>query len=106
MALLHNVYFWLKPEVSADQRAAFEQELRRLLTLDYLLDGFVGAPAPTEERPVADHSFDYTLSLTFKSQADHDFYQNECPDHRRFVEAGGPLFARVLVYDSAPLAER
>ncbi|HVZ99691.1 MAG TPA: Dabb family protein [Caulobacterales bacterium] len=101
--LLHNVYFWLKADLSADQRAEFERELARLPAISYIADGFVGRPAATEQRAVTDHSFDYSLSLLFNSDADQSFYQNECPEHARFVERCSPFFARVLVYDSAPL---
>jgi hypothetical protein len=103
MSLLHNVYFWLRPETSAAKRAAFERELAMLTKLSYVESGFVGRPADTERRAVTDHSFDYCLSLLFKSEADEAFYQNECPDHARFVETCAPLFARVVVYDSAQL---
>lgn len=101
--LLHNVYFWLKSDLSAEQRAEFERELALLPRIAYLADGFIGRPAPTAPRPVIDHSFDYSLSLLFNTSADQTYYQNECPDHARFVERCAPFFARVLVYDSAPL---
>lgn len=104
MAMLHNVYFWLKSDISAEDRARFESELSLLPKIKYITDGFVGRPAATEQRAVTDHSFDYALSLRFKTDADHTFYQDECPDHRRFVERCAPFFARVVVYDSVPLA--
>ena len=34
-----------------------------------------GKPAASEERPVTDHSFSYSLHLRFKNMADHDHYQ-------------------------------
>jgi hypothetical protein len=100
----HNVYFWLKKDLSAEQRTAFESELQLLPKISYLASGFVGQPAPTEERPVTDHSFDYSLSLQFKTMADHEFYQKDCPDHQRFVANCKPFFDRVIVYDSSALA--
>lgn len=103
MSLLHNVYFWLKAGTSAEGRATFERELGLLTKLSYVERGFVGRPAETERRAVTDHSFDYCLSLLFKSAADEAFYQNECPDHARFVETCAPLFARVVVYDTTQL---
>lgn len=99
--MLHTVFFWLKPETTAEQRAFFEAELRLLPQIGYLASGFIGKPAPTPERPVTDHSFDYSLSLQFKTMEDHDFYQTDCKDHLRFVEACKPLFGKVIVYDSA-----
>lgn len=101
--MIHNVYFWLKNDLAPAQRETFEQELMRLLELDYLEHGFVGKPAPTEKRPVTDHSFDYSLTLHFKNVADHDFYQRDCPKHKRFVGACEPMWERVVVYDCSPI---
>lgn len=101
--MLHNVYFWLKPGLDEAQRATFEKELIALLEIDYLVHGFAGRPAPTEARPVTDHSFSYSLTLHFKNMADHDFYQKECPRHKRFVDTCKEMWERVVVYDSSPL---
>jgi len=101
--MIHNVYFWLKNDLSTEQVATFETELISLLTIDYLAHGFVGKPAPTEARPVTDHSFSYSLTLHFKNMADHEFYQKDCPKHKRFVDTCKPLFDRVVVYDSSPI---
>ena len=101
--LIHNVYFWLRKDLSADDRATFESELRRLETIDYLERGVVGSPAPTQERPVTDHSFDFAACLIFKTMTDHDFYQSDCPDHTRFVSTCKAFWDRVVIYDTAPL---
>ena len=97
--LIHNVYFWLRRELPAADRAVFEAELKRLVKIAYLERGFVGTPAPTEKRPVTDHSFDYAISLHFKTLADHDFYQKECKEHERFVTRCKPFWERVTIYD-------
>jgi hypothetical protein len=102
--MIHTVLFWLKPEATADERANFAAELERLTRISYLARGFAGTPAATEARPVTDHSFDFMLSLEFKSMEDHEFYQKDCPDHKRFVDLCKPLFDRVVVYDARGLA--
>lgn len=102
--MLHNVYFWLKSGLTANEIQTFESELQALTRISYLESGFCGKPAPTEARPVTDHSFSYSLSLRFKTMADHDFYQKGCPDHQRFVDTCKVFFDRVIVYDSTPLA--
>ncbi len=102
--IIHNVYFWLKKDLTAEQRATFEEELRKLAQIPYLAGASVGKPAPTDERPVTDHSFDYTSSLQFRTMADHEHYQAGCEFHRRFVDICKPMFDRVLVYDNTPLA--
>lgn len=102
--LIHNAHFWLKKDLSTEDRATFEDEVKRLAAISYLERGFVGKPALTEERPVTDHSFDYATSLHFKTMADHEFYQKECKDHARFVAKCRPFFERVVVYDVAPMS--
>lgn len=102
--MLHNVYFWLKPDLTAEQRATFESELALLPKISYLAHGFVGKPADTEKRPVTDHSFSYSISLLFKNMEDHEFYQKGCPDHQRFVDTCKTFWERVVVYDSTALS--
>ena len=101
--MLHNVYFWLKKDLSSADRATFETELIRLKAIPYLVHGFVGKPAATESRPVTDHSFDYSLLLHFKNMEDHEHYQKACEHHTRFVETCKSFWERVLVYDTAPI---
>ena len=102
--MLHTVFFWLKKDLTDDQRSQFETELARLPRISYLEHGFCGRSAPTEDRPVTDHSFDFSLSLSFKSMKDHEFYQSDCPDHQRFVDACKPFFEKVIVYDAESLS--
>ncbi|MGD9633169.1 MAG: Dabb family protein [Pirellulales bacterium] len=102
--LIHSPYFWLRKDLTPAERDLFDREVRLLAEIPYLERGHVGTPAPTERRPVTDHSFDYAASLHFKSLEDHDFYQSKCPDHARFVAACKSLWERVVVYDIAPLA--
>ncbi len=101
--MIHNVYFWLKNDMTAEQVATFESELKRLPLISYITTGAVGKPASTEPRPVTDHSFNYSLTLTFKTMTDHEFYQKDCPDHKRFVDTCKAFFERVIVYDTAEL---
>ncbi len=97
--IIHNVYFWLKKDLTAAQRATFREEVQKLAKINYLGHGLVGTPAPTEKRPVIDHSFDYAVSLCFKTLEDHDFYQKGCADHTRFVNTCKPLWEKVMIYD-------
>ena len=101
--MIHNVFFWLKKDLTTEQHSTFESELIRLKEIQYLVHGFVGKPAPTEKRPVTDHSFDFSLMLHFKNMEDHDHYQTDCEHHTRFIEKCKSLWERVVVYDSSPL---
>lgn len=97
--MIHTVFFWLKDGLSDAQVSFFEAELAKLPAIETVASGATGKPAPTEERPVTDHSFSYHLSLTFDSIADHDAYQGH-PEHDAFVENCKDLWERVVVYDS------
>ena len=101
--LIHNVYFWLLKDLSPGDRATFEREVKKLARISYLERVFVGTPAPTERRPVTDHSFDYAISFHFKTIADQEFYQKGCPEHARFVSKCKTFWERVLIYDVSPL---
>jgi hypothetical protein len=101
--LIHNAHFWLKKEMTAADRETFETELRQLTQIPYLERAYFGKPAPTEERPVTDHSFDYATSFHFKTMEDHEFYQTKCQDHARFVAKCKQFFDRVVVYDVSPM---
>ena len=101
--MLHNVYFWLKKDLTAEQRATFESELIKVKEIPYLVHGFVGKPAATEPRPVTDHSFDFSLMLHFKNMEDHDHYQKDCEHHIRFINECKTMWERVIVYDSSPV---
>ena len=97
--ITHSVFFWLKPGLSDQDLKKFEDGLRGLFSVDEIVTGSIGTPAPTPERPVTDKTFSYSLILKFKSVEDHDIYQDH-PDHHRFVDGCKHLWERVVVYDS------
>jgi hypothetical protein len=101
--MIHNVYFWLKKDLTPEQKHTFETELAHILEIDYLEHAFIGKPAQTQKRSVTDNTFDYSLMLHFKNMADHDYYQRECPKHMRFVDTCRTLWEKVIVYDSSPI---
>lgn len=80
--------------------ATFQKGLAGLLELPGVAGGRWAVPAKVELRPVVDQSWDYAISMTFASLADHDSYQVD-PDHLRFVETFKPWWAKVLVMDLA-----
>ena len=97
--MIHCVYFWLKDDLSKDEKKAFAEEgLASLPEIDVVDSGTYGKPAPTEERPVTDHSFDFWLMLRFKSIEDQNTYQTH-PEHDAFVKKFSPWFREVKVYD-------
>lgn len=97
--LEHHVYFWLKEDRRNEaNRAAFEAGLDKLLEIETVRGGLWGPPAPTPERPVTDHSFDYALSLRFDDLAAHDSYQ-DCPAHDDFIRDFKDWWDKVMVRD-------
>ena len=96
--MIHSVYFWLKDEAK-DRRKEFEAALGELVKIPEIKQAHWGVPAGTEERPVTDHSFDYSLVLSFETQEKHDVYQDH-PDHHVFVNQCKDLWSKVVVYDT------
>ena len=98
-AFVHVVYFWLnEPEDNSD-REAFETALYTLLeNSKYTKTNYVGTP-PQATRDVVDDSFTYCLIVTFESAEAQESYQVE-PAHLKFIEDGGHLWRKVVVYDA------
>jgi hypothetical protein len=96
--LIHTVYFWLKDDVTDDDRAFFRETINLLAELDAVAC-YIGPPAATEARPVIDASYDLGLTVVFDSIAQHDVYQ-EHPKHLEFIDKCNHLWERVQVYDA------
>jgi antibiotic biosynthesis monooxygenase (ABM) superfamily enzyme len=95
----HNVYFWLDPSLTDEQKASFEEGLRALSHIDVVMAGFFGKAAATPVRTVTQNSFDYALVLEFDSVEQHNAYQVH-PGHDVFVKAFSPWFKEVRVFDT------
>lgn len=100
--MFHCVYFWLKKDLSEADRTTFETELKLVTQISYLAAAYVGKSAPVPARPVCDQSFDWSLIVQFKNLADHDFYQDGCTDHQRFVDTCKTFWDKVVIYDMVP----
>jgi hypothetical protein len=96
----HNVYFWLKDEVSESDRKGFAKGIKDFVSdVKEVHKAEIGVPARTEARDVVDHSFGYSLFAWFKTIEDHNIYQ-EHPAHKKFIDNFSSLWAKVQVYDS------
>jgi hypothetical protein len=96
--LLHTVYFWLKPGLSAEETKRFEDLSTAMGKIPGVEHLWVGKPAPTD-RPVIDRSYSYGLVVAFKDMAAHDVYQTH-PIHDTFREKCSMLWNKVVIYDS------
>ncbi len=97
--MIHTVYFWLNPALSAAERADFVRGAQALATAPTVMAFYGGGPAGTASRDVTDHSFDYSIHLFFASEADQNAYQVD-PIHLKFVDEQAHKFATVKVFDS------
>lgn len=97
--LVHTVYFWLKPELTAQQRADFRKGVESLGGIKAVDKIYVGTPAKTEKRPIIDDSYAVALTVLCKDLAAHDAYQVD-PIHLAFIEKFKSNWSRVQIYDA------
>ncbi len=95
---VHIVNFWLRKDLTEEERQRFEAGVRALQTISSLAFFHLGTPASTD-RPVIDRSYDYCLLCMFDSKAAHDAYQTD-PVHDQFRDTCTPLWDKVVIYDS------
>ena len=97
--LVHTVYFWLKPELTDAQRAAFRKGVESLGNIKAVSTVYVGTPAKTPDRPIIDRSYSVALTVVCKDIAAHDAYQVD-PIHEVFVNTFKTYWSRVQIYDA------
>ena len=96
----HHVFFWLKDPKNAQVRKQFQEGLKKLVTVDEIVESHLGVPANTN-RDVVVNTYTYSLLLFFKDKADQDIYQTH-PTHLKFIEECSALWEKVEVYDTVP----
>ena len=97
--LVHTVYFWLKPELTATQRADFRKGVESLGGIKAVDKIYVGVPAKTEKRPIVDDSYSVALTVLCKNIAAHDAYQVDAI-HLKFIADFKSFWSRVQIYDA------
>ena len=96
---IHTVFFWMKEDVTDDQKSDFAKSgLAELMKITSIYKGYYGPPANTP-REVVDNSYDFALVCHFKDTAGHDLYQDD-PIHLKFIEDYKDLWEKVVVYDN------
>jgi hypothetical protein len=93
---VHTVYFWLKADITAEEKAEFVRRAGALASLPSVKHGWFGVPADTD-RPVIDRTYSYGLAVVFEDEAGHDAYQVH-PLHDDFRELHS-LWTQVKIYD-------
>ena len=97
--LVHSVFFYLKPGLSAELREDFRRQVATLGTISTVSSFYLGTPAPVPPRPVIDTTYDFGITCVFTDVAAHDAYQVD-PIHKVFIENCKDRWARVQIYDS------
>ncbi len=99
-AFVHTVHFWLKPDLSDEQRADVMAGIKSLADSPNVSTLRVGVPAGTP-REVVDNSYDIQLMVTFADSESHDRYQSDSDvAHQAFIDGYKQYWTRVLIYDS------
>ena len=95
---VHTVYFWLKPELSIEQKMLFIDGLKSLISIKTVRFGHFGTPADTD-RPIIERGYSYALIAAFDGAAGHEHYQ-VVDVHERFRQQCGTFWNKVVIYDS------
>ena len=95
---VHSVYFWLRDDLSASDKAKFVDGIRSLTTIPDVQLGFIGTPAATN-RGIIDTTYSYALVLTFADAAAQDAYQVH-PVHDAFRENCAGSWKKIVIYDA------
>jgi hypothetical protein len=100
---VHAVYFWLRNDLSPEERSRFDAGLQSLRAIEGVREGYIGKPAPTN-RPVIERSYSAALILIFDDEAAQEAYQVHTI-HDRFREECGSFWTTVRIYDSVGASE-
>ncbi len=94
---LHNVHYWLKPDLTADQRQNFLAGIADLRRLASVKASWFGVPARGGEA-IADRSYDHALVMDLGDAAGHEAFQAD-PEHQAIRERIGSSWERIVIYD-------
>ncbi|MFZ4261974.1 Dabb family protein [Sphingobacterium sp. HJSM2_6] len=100
--IVHNVYFWLKEGITAEEEQEFLKFIEILKKIPGIYEYEIGKPSPTTPRPVVDNSFSYYCMATFKNMEDIETYEKH-PDHIAAAEAYSKYWTKVEVKDATLL---
>ena len=99
-AFLHTVHFWLKDDISENEKHHVLEGIRALAESPNVARLSVRVPAGTP-REVVDNSYDFQLVCEFDSKELHDAYQSpEDEAHQAFIANFKPYWTKVVIYDS------
>ena len=95
---LHNVHYWLRPDLTPAEKEIFLNGIADLRKLRSVRQSWFGPPAGSDA--MADRSFDYSIVLDLGDVAGHDDFQSD-PAHQSIKDRIGGSWSRILIYDVA-----
>jgi hypothetical protein len=96
--IAHHVLFWLKADMSVEEKQAFRNSLHSLAGIEVVKNLHVGVPAAIE-RAVVDTTYTFSLTLFFEDLNAHNVYQVH-PLHEAFLDGFRSYFEKVIIYDA------
>lgn len=96
--LTHHVLFWLKADITEEQKTAFRASLQTLEGVETVKSLYIGTPAPIE-RAVVDTTYTFSLLAIFEDLEGHNIYQTH-PLHLAFLDQCKVFFEKVVIYDA------
>ena len=97
--LIHNVFFWLREDLNAEQVADFRSGLESLKEIEHAEGIHIGSPAAVPRRLDLVSDYDFCLTVTLKDVLAHDAYQKD-PIHQTFISKNKEKWKQVKVYDA------
>ncbi len=95
----HNLFFWLRDDLSAVEVKEFENFFEGLKKLPYQKNLRYGKPAGSSPRSVLDSTYTYNASMEFDTLEELEAY-GKLPEHLALVQKYKPYFNKMLVYDT------
>lgn len=95
----HNLFFWLKKDLSEAEVKNFENFFEGLKKLPYQKNMRYGKPAGSSPRTVLDSTYTYNASMEFETLEALEAY-GKLPEHLALVQKYKPMFEKMLVYDT------
>ena len=96
--LVHTVFFWMKKNAPKGAAQQTLKDALKYLKTPTVKQIWAGPPAKTPSRDVINSTYDVGLTVTFKTIADHDAYQED-PQHQVFIDRNKKNWLRVEVFD-------
>lgn len=95
----HNLFFWLRKDLSTAEVKDFENFFKGLKKLPYQKNLRYGKPAGSSPRTVLDSTYSYNCAMQFDSLEELEAY-GKLPEHLALVQKYKPFFEKMLVYDT------